>query len=138
MAKISAKGAIITCDNSAGSPQTISGDIESYEIQYEVDAVEVTGMNEGSHNFTPGQKIIGVTLNAYWNQAATTGAMTVFNGIYASTSSKTITIQPEGTGLTLTGEYMMKGITVSGSPSSAIKLGAVKFEVMGATAPAWA
>lgn len=138
MAKVSAKGAVITLDDSAGTPRTISTDVESYEIQYAVDEVEVTGMNEGSHNFIAGQNIIGVTLNLSWNSAATTGAWTVVRGIIGSTTSKTLTIQPEGTGLTLTGEYMCAGVTVTGSPAADIKLGAVKFNVMGSTAPTWA
>lgn len=138
MAKTSAKGAIITVDNAAGSPQTISGDVASYEIQYAVDSVEVTGFGEGSHNFTPGQRVIGVTLDVMWNSLATTGAMTVLYPIIGSTSSKTLTIQPEGTGLTLTGEYMLEGISPAGEPGGAIKLGSCKFNVMGAIAPTWA
>lgn len=138
MAKVSAKGAVIALDDSAGTPRTISGDVESYEIQYAVDEIEVTGMNEGSHNHLPGQLIIGVTLNLYWNSAATTGAWTVVRGIIGSTTSKTLAITPESGGLTLSGEYMCAGVTITGSPSSDIKLGAVKFNVMGATAPAWA
>ena len=138
MAKVSAKGAVITLDDSAGTPRTISTDVESYEIQYAVDEVEVTGMNEGSHNFTPGQNIVGVTLNLYWNSAATTGAWTVIRGIIGSTTSKTLTIQPEGTGLTLTGEYMCAGAAPAGNPGGSIKLGSVKFSVMGSSVPTWA
>lgn len=138
MAKVSAKGAVIALDDSGGSAQTISTDVESYEIQYAVDVVEVTGMNEGSHNFIPGQRIIGVTLNLYWNAASTTGAWTVVRGIIGSTSSKTLAITPESGGLTLSGEYMCDGVTITGSPATDIKLGAVHFSVMGGTAPAWA
>jgi len=138
MAKISAKGAVITLDDSGGSARTISTDVESYEIQYAVDPVEVTGMNEGSHNFIPGQLVVGVTLNLFWNAAATTGAWTVVRGIIASSTSKTLAITPESGGLTLSGEYMCDGVTVTGSPATDIKLGAVHFSVMDGVAPAWA
>jgi len=138
MAKVSAKGAVIALDDSGGTARTISTDVESYDIQYAVDPVEVTGMNEGSHNFIAGQYIIGVTLNLYWNSAATTGAWTVVRGIIGSTSSKTLAITPESGGLTLSGEYMCDGVAITGSPSTDIKLGAVHFSVMGGTAPAWA
>lgn len=138
MAKISAKGAVIALDDSAGTPRTISTDVESYEIEYKVDEVEVTGMNEGSHNSIPGQNIIGITLNLYWNAAATTGAWTVVRGIIGSSSSKTLSITPESGGLALSGEYMCSGVQITGNPGSDIKLGAVKFLVMGSTAPAWA
>ena len=136
--KVSAKGAVIALDDSGGSPQTISTDVESYEIQYEVDTVEVTGENEGSHNFIAGQKVIGVTLNLYWNTTATTGAWTVVRGIIGSATSKTLSITPEPAGLALSGEFMCSGVQIKGDPKSDIKLGAVKFLVMGSTAPAWA
>jgi hypothetical protein len=138
MAKISAKSAVITCDDSGGSPQTISTDVESFEVQYAIDAPEATGFSEGSHNFVPGQRVVGITLNVYWNTAATTGAMTVLRGIIGSATSKTVSIQPEGTGLALSGEFMLTGIQPTGTPAGVIKLGACKFVVMGSSAPAWA
>lgn len=138
MAKVSAKGAVIALDDSAGTARTISTDVESYEIQYAVDPIEVTGMNEGSHNFIPGQLIVGVTLNLYWNGAATTGAWTVVRGIIGNSTSKTLSITPESGGVALSGEYMCDGVTITGSPATDIKLGAVHFSVMGSTAPAWA
>ena len=138
MAKISAKGAVIALDDSGGTARTISTDVESYEIQYAADPLEVTGMNEGSHNFTPGQLVVGVTLNLYWNTAANTGAWTVVRGIIGSTTSKTLTITPESGGVALGGEYMCDGVSITGSPSTDIKLGAVHFSVMGGTAPSWA
>ena len=138
MAKVSAKGAVIALDDSAGTARTISTDVESYEIQYAVDPIEVTGMNEGSHNFIPGQLVVGVTLNLYWNAAATTGAWTVVRGIIGSSTSKTLTITPEAGGVALGGEYMCDGVSITGSPSTDIKLGAVHFSVMGSTAPSWA
>ena len=138
MAKISAKGAVITLDDSNPTARIISTDVESYEIQYAVDVIEATGMNEGSHNFIPGQKIIGVTLNLFWNAASTTGAWTVVRGIIGSSSSKTLAITPESGGLTLSGEYMCDGVAITGSPGTDIKLGAVHFSVMDGTAPGWA
>jgi len=79
-----------------------------------------------------------VTLNLFYNSAATTGAWTVVRQIIGSTTSKTLAITPEVGGLTLSGEYMCDGISMTGSPSTDIKLGAVHFSVMGATAPSWA
>ena len=135
--KISAKGAVIVVDDSSGTPRTISNDVESYEIEYSVDTPEATGMNEGSHNFTPGQYIISVTLNCFWNTTATTGAMTVLKGIVGSTTSKTLSITPESGATALSGEFLCAGIMPAGDPAGNIKLGAVKFLVMGATAPTW-
>lgn len=138
MAKMSAKGAKILVDNAAGAAQDISADCVSYEIQYAVDPVEITGFGEGSHNFTPGQKVISISLDVLWNTAATTGAMTVLYPIVGSTTSKTVSVQPEGTGMALSGEYMLEGIQPAGKPDGSIGLGTCKFSVMGATAPTWA
>jgi hypothetical protein len=139
MAKMSGKGAIITLDDSAGAPQIISADVVSYTIEYKVNAEDVTGFGEGSQNFVPGMRVTSVTLDVNSNSAATTGAWTVIRGIIGAAASKTLAIQPEGTGLTLSGEYMCEGVSVSGAAAgSPIKLGSVKFSVMGAVAPAWA
>lgn len=138
MAKISAKSAVIIVDDSGGTPRTISSDVVSYSIDYNVDSPEVTGFGDGSHNFIPGLKVVGVTLEVLWNSAATTGAYTVLSGIVGSSSSKTVSLTPEIGGPTLSGEFMLTGLTPSGAPGDAIKLGSAKFVVMGATAPSWA
>lgn len=138
MAKVSAKGAVINVDDNGGTPRAISPDVKSYEIEYGVDPLEVTGFTEGSHNYTPGQRVIGVTLDVFWNAAATTGAWTVLKSIIGQAASVTVTITPESGGLTLSGEYMCDGITPSGSVDGVIELGSVHFSVMGAVAPAWA
>jgi hypothetical protein len=135
--KISAKGCAISVDDSAGTPRVISSDVESYEIQYNVDPVEVTGFGDGSKNFVPGQLVVGVTLNVFWNTTAATGAMTVLKGIVGSATSKTLSITPEVGGTALSGEFMCTGITPGSDVNGVIKLGAVSFVVMGAVAPTW-
>ena len=136
--KVSAKGAVIAVDDAAGTARTISADVESYEIEYAVEPQEVTGFGEGSKNYIPGQRVIGITLNVFWNTTASTGATTVINGIIAATTSKTVTITPEDSATALSGEFMCDGVTVGGEAAgSPIKLGAVHFSVMGATAPTW-
>lgn len=135
--KQSAKGAIIKVDDSAGSPQTISSDVKSFEIEYAVNPLEVTGFGDGSKNYTPGLPIVGITMDILWNSTATTGAYTVISGIINSSSSKTVEIQPEGSGAKLSGEFMCDGFTPKGSVDGVIELGSVHFSVMGATKPAW-
>lgn len=138
MAKISAKGAAISVDDSGGSPQVISSDVKSFEIEYAIDPLEVTGFGDGSKNFTPGQKVIGVTLDVFWNAAATTGAFTVLKGILGQSTSVTVSITPEIGGLAFSGEFMCDGITPKGEVNGVIELGSVHFSVMGSTAPSWA
>ena len=138
MAKISAKNAVIAVDDSGGTARTISSDCQSYEIEYNVNPLTVTGFGDGSENFTPGLLVTGVTLDVYWNTTATTGAMTVLKGIVGSTSSKTVTITPEVGGPVFSGEFMCDGIKPASSVDGVIMLGSVHFSVMGATAPTWA
>lgn len=138
MAKVSAKGAVIAVDDSGGSPQIISSDVKSYEIEYAVDPLEVTGFGDGSKNYVPGQRVIGVTLDIFWNSAATTGAFTVLNGIIGQTTSVTLSITPESGGPAFSGEFMCDGITPKGEVNGVIELGSVHFSVSGATAPTWA
>lgn len=138
MAKVSAKGAVIAVDDSGGSPRTISSDVKSYEIEYAVDPLEVTGFGDGSKNYVPGQKVIGVTLDIFWNSAATTGAFTVLNAIIGQATSVTLSITPESGGPAFSGEFMCDGITPKGEVNGVIELGSVHFSVSGATAPSWA
>ena len=137
MAKVSAKSAVITVDDSGGTPRTISADVKSYEIEYAVDPLEVTGFGDGSKNYVPGQRVIGVTLDIFWNSAATTGAFTVLNGIIGQASSVTVSITPEVSGPVFSGEFMCDGLTPKGEVNGVIELGSVHFSVYGATAPSW-
>lgn len=137
--KVSAKGAVITVDDSAGEARVISGDVMSYEIQYANDTPEVTGFGDGSHNFILGQRVIGVTMDVLWNTTASTGAYTVLQGVVEAGSVVTVSIVPESGGDEFSGEFLCTGITPSGNAAGdAIKLGTVTFVVSGSTAPAWA
>src|SRR5512136_736101 len=104
MAKLSAKAATVTVDDSAGNPEAITTDVQNYTVDYTVGVVDVTGFTE-PQNFVPDVRINKVTLSCLWNTAATTGSMTVLNGIVGSTSSKTLAIVPEGSGLGFSGEF---------------------------------
>lgn len=135
--KISAKGAVIAVDDSGGSPQTISGDVYSFEIEQDAGKIEVTGFGNGSKNYIPGMPVYGITLSIYWNSTATTGARTVLQGIFGSTTSKTVTITPEAGGQALSGEFMLDNLPVKGTPDGDLDIGTVHFSVMGSTAPSW-
>jgi hypothetical protein len=136
--KISAKGAVITVDNSAGSPQTISADIVSFEIQQDASPLDITGFNEGSKNYIPGLPVYGITLDVLWNSTSVTGARTVLQGILGSSTSKTVSVCPEVGGQTISGEFMLDSMPVSGKPDGALTIGSVHFSVMGSVAPTWA
>jgi hypothetical protein len=112
--------------------------VQSFEIQQEAGPVEVTGFGDGSKNFVPGLPVIGITLDLLYNAAATTGATTVLRGILNHATSKTVSIKPESTGLTLSGEFLLDSFTTKGSPDGVLTIGSVHFSVMGSVIPAWA
>ena len=138
MTKMSAKAAVILVDNAAGTPQDISGDVVSFEIDDGLEAVDVTGFTNLVHQYVGGLTSGRITLNCLWNTDSTTGATVVITGIKGSTASKTVIIQPEGSGYNYNGEFLCLGSRVSASPDGAIQLGAIEFVVFaGQAAPAW-
>ncbi len=135
--KVSAKGAVITLEDSSSTTRTISGDVDSYEIQWAYPPQEVTGFGDGANNFIPGLLAVGCTLNMFWNTAASTGAYTVVRGILGSaTMTPLLTITPESGGPVFSQVVMCDGINIGGSASgSPIRLGSVHFSVVGTAAP---
>ncbi len=138
MAKFSAKDAVITIDNAAGSPQTVSTDIISFDIEEDAGAIEVTGFGDGTKNFIPGMQVKGITFEFLYDTATTSGATTILKGILNSNTAKTVTIKPESAGQTFSGEFMLDALSTSGTPAGELKHGTAHFSVMGGTAPSWA
>ena len=138
MAKFSAKDAVITIDNAAGSPQTVSTDIISFDIEEDAGAIEVTGFGDGTKNFIPGMQVKGITFEFLYDTHTTSGATTILKGILNSNTSKSVTIKPESAGQTFSGEFMLDALSTSGTPAGELKHGTAHFSVMGATAPSWA
>jgi len=132
------KGAVIIVDDSGGTPRTISTDVNSFELEQDAGAIEVTGFGNGSKNYIPGMPVYGVTLNVIFDSTATTGAWTVLKSIFNSATSKTVSITPEAGGETLSGEFMLDALPVKGTPDGVLEIGSVHFSVMGAVAPSWA
>ncbi len=136
--KYSAKGAVITIDNAAGSPQDVSTDITSFEIQQDAGIIDVTGFTDGSKNFIPGLPVTGITFEFLYDTHTTSGATVILKGILNSSTSKTVTIKPESAGETLSGEFLLDALTTKGTPDGSLQHGTCHFSVMGTTAPSWA
>lgn len=136
--KYSAKGAVITIDNAAGSPQDVSTDITSFEIQQDAGIIDVTGFKDGSKNFIPGLPVTGITFEFLYDTHTTSGATVILKGILNSSTSKTVTIKPESAGETLSGEFLLDALTTKGTPDGSLQHGTCHFSVMGTTAPSWA
>ena len=138
MTKQSAKNCVILIDNAAGSPQNVSTDVTSYEIQQDAGPIDVTGFSDGSKNFIPGLPIVGVTFEFLYDTHTTSGATTILKGILNSNTSKTVSVTPETAGEAFSGEFLLDALTTKGTPDSSIGHGTCHFSVMGDTAPAWA
>lgn len=128
MAKISAKGAVITING-----QDLSKNTGSYEIEWGVQVDEVTGFTDGWKNNLAGIPVIGFTLNdVLWDKTAVTGAFTVLLAMVGT--AQTCSIVPEAGGPTFSGSFFVDSINPQGAASSgAIKLGSVHFSASGAT-----
>ena len=119
MAKLSAKDGVMLIDG-----YNYSTYIADYEYQIAVDPVEVTGLGDGSHNFIPGQKIAKLSANAYWDNDTISTVMS------APLENKLVTLMPMGYALgnpTLSMPFMQGNFNPTGSPSTAITLGAIEF-----------
>lgn len=141
MSKASAKGAIIYVDDSAGTARDISTNCVSYEIVEDQGALDVTGFGDGSKNFIPGLPTVGITLDVLYNTGTSDSCTAILRGILGSSTSKTVSIQPEtsdvGSSDVYTGEYMLDSFPVKGTPDGTLQIGSIHFSVMGATKPGW-
>lgn len=127
MAKISAKGAVITV---AGT--NISTFVMSYEIEWAQDVHDITGFGDGWHNVIPGQAVVGLTLDVLWEKTATTGTVAKFITLMGTPA--TVSIVPEASGQTLSGTFICDGIHPAGQASGeAISLGSIHLSASGTT-----
>jgi len=139
MAKVSAKGAVISVDDTGGTARAISTYVKSYEIEQDAGKIEVTGFTDAMVNYIPGLPVYGVTLDLYWDAVtADVATFTVLKNIFGSTTSKTVTIVPESGGPSFSGEFMLDNLPVKGTPNGSIDIGTVHFSPMGTTAPTFA
>jgi hypothetical protein len=135
--KISAKNAAIFIDSAGGALQNVSADCNSFEIEQNAGAIEVTGFSEGSKNYIPGLPVNGITFNFLYNTSATSGATTILRGIFNSSTSKTVTVVPEIGASSFSGEFMLDSLTVKGTPDGPLELGTAHFSAMGGDAATW-
>lgn len=133
MAKVSAKGMVISFNS-----QNCSSDIESYDIEQDAGKIEVTGFTDGSVNYIPGLPVYGLTLTGKWNTAATTGFYTLCKSLWLHATGMTISITPESGGPAFSGNFMIDNLPVSGTPAGAITMQSIHFSPQGVTAPTFA
>jgi hypothetical protein len=121
MSKISAKDATVLIGG-----YNFSTYATSYDIKEQVDAIEVSGFGDGSHNFVPGQNIAEMNTNMLWDSAA--GKTVPVLDLLPS--GKSVTILPEVYALgcpSISMPFMQATFDPAGTPKDAISLGTIKF-----------
>jgi hypothetical protein len=128
MAKISAKGAVITVGGTS-----IATYCKTYEIEWAQDVPEVTGFGDGWRNYlAAGMPVVGITLDMMWESTVTTGPYALMKSLM--TTPATVVITPESGAPSLSGTFMCDGIHPSGAASAGeIGLGSVHLSPSGAT-----
>lgn len=119
MAKVSAKSGVMLIDG-----YNFSTYVESYEFGSQVDPVEVSGLGDGTHNFTPGLKVARLVANMFWD---TDNVNTVLSALQ---NNKVATLIPEGYTLgcaTLSIPFTQVNFNPQGGPATALTLGSVEF-----------
>lgn len=141
MSKLTGENITIMIDDSGGSPQNVSTDVESIDIPDEYDEVDMTGFTDGAHNSTAGLPAFPVEITGMFNPAANS-LYQVLKGIKGVKSGHTLTVQV-GQGAAPTtgdpefeGEFWCQKMNLSAQPGGKIGVTA-SMRVYGATAPAW-
>jgi hypothetical protein len=126
MAKVSAKGAVITVNS-----QNQSTYISNYEIEWGQAMTEITGFGDGWQNYLAGNMpIVGLTFDYFWDATATTGVFPILKAMMATPA--VVSIVPESGGPSLSGTFMCDGIKPTGQASSgAITMSGVHFSASG-------
>jgi len=96
MAKVWSGKGVLTLDNSAGSPQVLSGDITNVEMPYTLDSFEVSGFGDAVKSYVTGLADANVSITGKVNTAANR-SHAVFTSLLGGTAGYTLLIQPIGT-----------------------------------------
>jgi len=127
MAKISAKGAVITV-----AATDISKYCDSYDIEWAQQTDEVTGFTDGWKNYIAGIPVVSLTLDVYWDKTVSTGTFAKFVALMSTPG--TVSIVPENSGPTISGTFLCSGVKPGGKSSSgAIVLGSISLLPSGST-----
>jgi hypothetical protein len=141
MSKLTGEHIVVLLDDSGGSPQDVSTDVESVDIPDEYDEVEMTGFSDGAHNSTAGLPSFPVELAGMFNPDANS-LYQVLAGIKGVKSGHTLTVKvgqgaaPVSGDPEFEGEFWCQKMNVSTQPGQKISV-STSLRVYGATAPAW-
>ena len=97
MAKAHAKGGVFKIDDASGTLRDISAAVASVRGLPGAAALEeVTALTDGGARFVRGPEAVVFTIGGSWDDAATTGAATVLNGLRALATTVSFEHGPAG------------------------------------------
>jgi len=127
MAKVSAKNCVVLVGGYVFSTYTTQ-----FDASKSVDALDATGFSDGSKNFIPGIGISEMTLNMLWDSTTSK----TLERMSLLTAGSNLTLIPEGYtagAKTISMPYMQANFTPTGSPTSLVGIGSIKFANYGNT-----
>lgn len=99
MSRAHGKDAYFSVDDSGGTLRNISGDVDNVSgLPGGRILSEVTSFGDAGERFVPGQQNATFTVTGQWSTTATTGSMTVLNGLRTASATSTIEWGPDGNG----------------------------------------
>lgn len=135
MARSHGKDAVFSIDDSGGTLRTISGHVDNVSGLPGARALsEVTSFGDTGEKFIPGLQNASFTVSGQFDTAATTGSITVLNGLRTTTATSSFEYGPEGGSggdIKYSGECWMESFTVDTSVKEKVPFSAT-FRVDGA------
>lgn len=116
MARTHGKGAVFSIDDSGGTLRNISAHVDNVSGLPGARALsEVTSFGDAGERFIPGLQGLTFTVSGQFDTAATTGSITVLNGLRATAATSSFEYGPEGNAtsdIKYSGECWMESFTV--------------------------
>lgn len=135
MAKSTGLGAAVAIDDSAGTPRTISNDIDSFDLSTPRNLQDITGVDKSAMERLAVLVDGKVTINGFFNPAATPSSHAVFSTVPSTSVNRTssFTIQAKVLAMEiLYSDYQFKRGTNGDASFSA------PGELADGTVPTWA
>lgn len=122
------KDSVFKIDDSGGSLRDISNDVDNVSGLPSARALsEVSSYGDAGERFIPGMQGASFTVTGQFNSAATTGSVTVLNGLRTYGSTATFEYGPEGGSagkIRYTGECWMESFTCDSSAKDKVPFSA--------------
>lgn len=116
MSRAHSKNSVFSIDDSGGTLRTITSHVDNVSgLPGAAQLSEVTAFGDAGEKFIRGIEGTTFTVSGMWDTAATTGSITVLNGLRTATSTSSFEYGPEGstaTNIKYSGECWLESFTV--------------------------